>query len=40
MYVHDMTYLATMKHLLAHNNAPSDWDARVSFLNDPNPAFK
>jgi hypothetical protein len=40
MYVHDMTYLATMKHLLAHDNAPSDWDARASLLNDPNPAFK
>jgi hypothetical protein len=26
MYVHDMTYLATMKHRVAHNNVPSTRD--------------
>jgi hypothetical protein len=32
MYVHDMTYLATMKHWVTDNNASSARDARVSFF--------
>jgi hypothetical protein len=32
MYVHDMTYLATMKHRVPHNSASSARDARASFF--------